>query len=325
MAALPYMQFYVAEYLADTTHLNAEQHGAYLLLLMNYWQRGKPLPDSNDRLAIVSRSFPDRWNEMREVLSEFFEIKDGFWIHNRVERDLLRVKGVSDAGKKAGIASGKARKQKTSNDRSENVQRNVNETSTKDEPTEQNRTEQIKNSLLVVNDRPEEFANIWNSGCGKDLPRVTKFTDSRKKKVRQRMGDGLTLSVFYEVVRLCVSSNFLTGKEGAWKASFDWIMENDKNWVKVREGNYTNKSGNGTSHKSQQRGQEINDTIDGFNEARRRIFGEAEGCGQVQPTGALSGQVRPLLESSTDNAGVGAGVVRGDPAIHGQGYRTIDA
>ena len=44
MAALPYMQFYVADYLADTTHLTAEEHGAYMLLLFSYWQlRRAPL------------------------------------------------------------------------------------------------------------------------------------------------------------------------------------------------------------------------------------------------------------------------------------------
>jgi uncharacterized protein YdaU (DUF1376 family) len=40
MAALPYMQFHIAEYLADTSHLTTEEHGAYLLLIFNYWQRG---------------------------------------------------------------------------------------------------------------------------------------------------------------------------------------------------------------------------------------------------------------------------------------------
>jgi uncharacterized protein YdaU (DUF1376 family) len=41
------MQLFVAEYLADTMHLNAIQHGGYLLLLMNYWQRGKALPNND--------------------------------------------------------------------------------------------------------------------------------------------------------------------------------------------------------------------------------------------------------------------------------------
>ena len=53
MAALPYMQLYIADYLADTMHLSAEEHGAYLLLMFNYWQTGKPIP--KNRLAKIAR------------------------------------------------------------------------------------------------------------------------------------------------------------------------------------------------------------------------------------------------------------------------------
>ncbi|KPB86159.1 Prophage PSPPH04 [Pseudomonas syringae pv. maculicola] len=53
MAALPYMQFYVADYLADTSHLTTEEHGAYMLLLFSYWQTGKPL--RIDRLSTIAR------------------------------------------------------------------------------------------------------------------------------------------------------------------------------------------------------------------------------------------------------------------------------
>ena len=38
------------------------------------------------------------------------------------------------------------------------------------------------------------------------------------------------------------ASSFLKGdNKRGWKASFDWFFENDKNWVKVYEGNYDDK------------------------------------------------------------------------------------
>jgi uncharacterized protein YdaU (DUF1376 family) len=120
------MQFYVADYLADTAHLNAEQHGAYLLLLMNYWQRGKALPDVNERLATVARTLNDRWPAVRQALEEFFEIRDGFWFHGRIERDLEKVNKQTESAKRAGEASAKARNksniERPFNDRSTTVQ-----------------------------------------------------------------------------------------------------------------------------------------------------------------------------------------------------------
>jgi len=101
---------------------------------MNYWQRGKCLPDSNDRLAIVARMSNDEWTANREVIAEFFEVTSDGWTHKRVERDLIKVKGISNAGKIAGMASAKARKEKSLNDRSTTVptepQRKGNHTDT---------------------------------------------------------------------------------------------------------------------------------------------------------------------------------------------------
>lgn len=101
MAALPYMQLYVADYLADTMHLNVDQHGAYLLLIMNYWQTGKPLPDNDQRLQCVCRTSAEHWQELRPALEEFFTIKDGYWYHNRLDKDLEKVKSKSESARKA--------------------------------------------------------------------------------------------------------------------------------------------------------------------------------------------------------------------------------
>ena len=108
MAALPYMQLYVAEYLADTMHLTTEEHGAYLLLIMNYWQTGKPLPKS--RLPGISRLGNDRWASVEGSLNEFFEDDGEYWSHKRIEADLKMVDDAQQQRIAAGKASAEARK-----------------------------------------------------------------------------------------------------------------------------------------------------------------------------------------------------------------------
>lgn len=45
--------FYVGDYRKDTARLSTEQHGAYRLLLDEYWVAG-PLPDDDQVLARIA-------------------------------------------------------------------------------------------------------------------------------------------------------------------------------------------------------------------------------------------------------------------------------
>ena len=97
MAALPYMQLYIADYLADTMHLSTEEHGAYLLLMFNYWQTGRAIP--KNRLPKIARVSDERWKELEPVIKEFFEEDNDNWVHLRIERDIETVTS-SPRGKK---------------------------------------------------------------------------------------------------------------------------------------------------------------------------------------------------------------------------------
>jgi uncharacterized protein YdaU (DUF1376 family) len=90
-----YMPLVIGDYLKDTMHLGATEHGAYLLLLMHYWTNGA-LVDNPRQLAAICRCDAQTWADIRPTLAEFFEISDGFWKHGRVEKELLRAKGLQE-------------------------------------------------------------------------------------------------------------------------------------------------------------------------------------------------------------------------------------
>ncbi|EBA9224586.1 DUF1376 domain-containing protein, partial [Salmonella enterica] len=112
MAALPYMQLYIADYLADTMHLSTEEHGAYLLLMFNYWQTGRAIP--KNRLAKIARVSSERWGAVEESLKEFFTDNGTEWVHKRIEDDLAAVRETlakRSAAGKASVQSRRSRKE----------------------------------------------------------------------------------------------------------------------------------------------------------------------------------------------------------------------
>ncbi|ELN3753703.1 DUF1376 domain-containing protein [Escherichia coli] len=122
MAALPYMQLYIADYLADTMHLSAEEHGAYLLLMFNYWQTGKPIP--KNRLAKIARLTNERWADVEPSLQEFFCDNGEEWVHLRIEEDLASVREKLTKKSAAGKASVQARRSRKEADVQTKQERN---------------------------------------------------------------------------------------------------------------------------------------------------------------------------------------------------------
>lgn len=152
MTDKPWMPLYVAEYLADTGHLRTVEHGAYLLLIMHYW-RARGLPDDDGALARIARLSPAEWKKVKPIVQAFFH--DG-WKHKRIEHEFGEASRISEAGRKAGLASGEARRnrtisQRSTNDRSTIVQRHSNDRDTIEEPSQsqsQSQSQQQRKDLI---------------------------------------------------------------------------------------------------------------------------------------------------------------------------------
>lgn len=90
-----------------------------------------------------------------------------------------------------------------------------------------------------------EIKNLWNSTCT-GFARLVVISDNRRNKIRNRIaemgGVEKALPIIKTIFEKAQASSFLKGdNKRGWKASFDWFFENDKNWVKVFEGNYDEK------------------------------------------------------------------------------------
>lgn len=118
----PWMPLYVADYLADTAHLNAAQSGAYLHLIMHYWQTGN-IPDDDAAIARIARMTPAEWRRARPLIQPFFS--DG-WKHKRIEFEMSEAARISAAGRKGGEASARSRRNR-SNDPATIVERSSDE------------------------------------------------------------------------------------------------------------------------------------------------------------------------------------------------------
>lgn len=98
-----WMPLYIGDYLADTSRLTTEQHGAYLLLLMDYWRNGPP-PDDEEVLASITKLSVAQWRKHASAIGRLFTSTAGNWVQKRADSERQKASGIG--GKRS--ASGKA-------------------------------------------------------------------------------------------------------------------------------------------------------------------------------------------------------------------------
>lgn len=140
--------------------------------------------------------------------------------------------------------------QKTNKNQAENQQKTNNKDKDKGNK-EKNKDIQDNNSnesLSIVDITSNEVCQIWNEICAPaGLQKVMKMTTKRQEKARCRLrdwqaGGADARNTFREICNAIAASSFCRGQNShKWEATFDWIIDNDSNYVKVLEGKYNDK------------------------------------------------------------------------------------
>lgn len=95
--------------------------------------------------------------------------------------------------------------------------------------------------MMVVPDglSPRDLADAYNTICVPfGLPAVKALSASRRRKASLRLKEHPEPDFWRAVFQNVGKSRFLTGQQSDWRASFDWIVNNDRNAMRIAEGAY---------------------------------------------------------------------------------------
>jgi len=85
----------------------------------------------------------------------------------------------------------------------------------------------------------EPYMDLWNLSVRKyGLSQVEAISAGRINKFKTRAKE--STFDFIKILTEINQSNYLQGKEVDWKVDWDWIFENDTNYLKIMEGKYRN-------------------------------------------------------------------------------------
>lgn len=76
---------HIGDFLGGTIGMDAQEVGAYFLLIIAHYQAGEQgLRNDDVYLARVARVTNKVWKKLRPRLEEKFDVTDDFWRHKRV-------------------------------------------------------------------------------------------------------------------------------------------------------------------------------------------------------------------------------------------------
>lgn len=259
-----WMPLYWGDYLRDTAHLSASEHGAYLLLIGHYWTSGQPLQDDDARLARIARMSPREWKAARVALSEFFNIDNGLWSHKRIDRELAKAVAKTEAKAEAGRRGAEKRWRsdgKTNGTAMAEPSGSHRQTDAPSQPHPQEDT-----PLLSVSSNPPSSANATEGGSASapsdrppsaradplaqmadeynqvakryGLPRCAKMNGSRRKSARARLKEIGGMDAWKAAMAKVAASPFLKGENDRnWRCDFDFLLQ-PSSLLRVIEGKY---------------------------------------------------------------------------------------
>ena len=249
MSQAPSMPMFWDAYLADTTHLTTEEHGAYMLLLAAMWRRNGWVPDDDKDNARILGLTPAKWKRVKERLSVFLIFQDG----QITQKNLLKIWKITqekiEKNRENGAKGGrpKTRENKGIEKANGSVSQKPNETIPEPEPEPYIRQEEAKASLSSCDDlggaKPfdeiTEAVKAYNDSAEvSGWPQLRILSKQRRASLKARLKECGGLDGWHSALERARGSPHLCGQnDRGWTANFDFLTR-QSSFAKLMEGNY---------------------------------------------------------------------------------------
>jgi uncharacterized protein YdaU (DUF1376 family) len=251
MAQYDCLPFWTDDYLADTTGLKTEEHGAYFLLLMHAWRSSTcDLPNDDEWLARLALCSTRKWRRIGPLIRRFFVVNGDRLVSQKLQ--LIRTRCEQKSTQNRQNVNARWLKQKESvhttvipphyephtvgsGSGSWSVSPSNTESDSGRSPPRRERVQQPPPADALT-----RAYSLWNAFADShDLRRVRKLSETRSRKLRARL-DEHGIEGWIEALEHIAGSPFLLGQnDRGWQITFDFMLR-PTSLLKLLEGNYDN-------------------------------------------------------------------------------------
>ncbi|RTK93081.1 DUF1376 domain-containing protein [Candidatus Saccharibacteria bacterium] len=219
----PAFLFYHHDFLIGTAFMSLEERGAYITILSHMAAQEGYLSDKEIKVVCVGFDYSNLLEskfKFDETIGKYFNKRLLEEIEKRKKFTQSRLNNLHKA----------SHMDAHTESRMVNRDRDVNEIESG--TTKKNVYAVFEESVLV----------LWNEFCDKYpvLSKVKEITGKRRDKLKKRF-EVVSFKDFSKILDCISQQQFLLGKnERNWRVSFDWLIENDTNYIKILEKKYAN-------------------------------------------------------------------------------------
>lgn len=257
-----YFEFYVGDYKRDTSRLSMAEHGAFLMLLADYYANERPLPASLPELyRIAGAQGAQEQRAVKSVADTFFPVdpEDGLRHNARADAEIAKAQKRINAARANGAKGGRKQNpvgthrvtgRDTQQETHGDTQRGTQQTTHSGEALQTPHEKLIEANASIAPEAgaatprcPQQDIIALYHEILPELPPVNDWPEVsathlrnlwRKNQKRQ------TLDFWRRLFEHVRKSEFLMGEKSDFQASLIWLVK-PANFAKVVNGNYDNR------------------------------------------------------------------------------------